>query len=103
MATATAQTDSAKARVKELLELTGSGKLGIQVMNSIIGTYKEQMPDIPTEFWDKFMSQVQPSNLVDLLIPIYTKYYSDDEIMQLIEFYKTTIGQKVIEMMPLYK
>jgi hypothetical protein len=34
------------------------------------------------------------------MVPIYKKYYTHDEIKDLIKFYKTPIGQKTISVMP---
>ena len=34
------------------------------------------------------------------IIPIYAKYFSEDDILQLIAFYETPLGQKMIEVMP---
>jgi len=38
--------------------------------------------------------------LLDLAVPIYDKYYSDDEIKQLIHLYETPMGQKMLKVMP---
>lgn|SRR5690348_3868296 len=97
-----AQIDSGRAaHVRELLEITGSAKLGIQMINSLINTFEQQNPDVPAEFWNGFKKEVNTSDLINIIIPIYTKYYSDDDILQLIQFYKTPLGQKVIEKLPL--
>ncbi|HEU5052900.1 MAG TPA: DUF2059 domain-containing protein, partial [Hanamia sp.] len=85
-----AQIDSGRAaHVRELLEITGSAKLGIQMINSLINTFEQQNPDVPAEFWNGFKKEVNTSDLINIIIPIYTKYYSDDDILQLIQFYKT--------------
>ncbi|MGH8403520.1 MAG: DUF2059 domain-containing protein, partial [Gammaproteobacteria bacterium] len=34
--------------------------------------------------------------LVQMLVPIYAKYYSDEDVRQMIAFYKTPLGQKII-------
>ncbi|MDA4746736.1 DUF2059 domain-containing protein, partial [Enterobacter hormaechei] len=36
----------------------------------------------------------------ELLIPIYSKYYTEKELDDIIAFYKTSTGQKVIKTMP---
>lgn len=95
------QTPATKEHVKTLLEMMGSGKLGIQIMENMIATWKKSAPEVPNDFWDDYMKDVKPETLVDLTIPIYIKHYSDEEILQLIEFYKTPLGKKVIEQMPL--
>lgn len=35
------------------------------------------------------------------MIPIYDKYYTEDDIKQLTDFYQTPIGKKVISSTPL--
>jgi hypothetical protein len=86
---------------KQLLELTGSAKLGMQVMNNMIASFKTQVPSAPADFWDDFIKEVNTKELLDLMIPIYVRHYTDDELMQLIQFYKSPLGQKVIEKLPL--
>lgn len=39
--------------------------------------------------------------LINLIIPIYDKYYTESEIKQLTEFYQSSLGKKVISTMPL--
>jgi uncharacterized protein len=95
------QKDSINSHARQLLYLTGSGKLGVQVMNNMMASFKKNVPSVPNEFWDDFSKEFTPDELIELLVPIYSKYYSDEEIVALIKFYQTPLGQKVIEKMPL--
>jgi hypothetical protein len=38
--------------------------------------------------------------MVDLVIPIYDKYLSDEDIRALTQFYATPLGKKVITILP---
>jgi len=96
----TAPVRSKEAAIRELLEISGAGKLGIQVMNQMIPALKQAIPDGSDEFWDRFMSKVNPNDLVDLVIPIYEKHLSLEELETVITFYKTPIGKKVLSEMP---
>jgi hypothetical protein len=98
---AIAQNTRANDHARELLELTGAGKLGVQMVNNMIGSYKKQMSTVPDAFWDQFAKEVSGKEIVELIIPIYVKHYTDDEMVKLIEFYKSPLGQKVIEKLPL--
>lgn len=95
------QTPATKEHVKTLLEMMGSGKIGVQVMENMLVSFKKSAPNVPNEFWDEFMKEAKPETLIDLMIPIYAKYYTDEDVTQLIEFYGTPLGKKVIEKMPL--
>lgn len=87
--------------LNELMELTGAGQLGIQVMEQMIGSFKQGNTGIPDKFWDEFMAEVNVNELVELVIPIYGKYLTRNDVKQLIKFYKTPVGKKLIEVQPM--
>lgn len=39
-------------------------------------------------------------DLIDEMIPIYAKFFTHDEILQMVAFYETPLGKKTIEVMP---
>lgn len=95
--------DSTKIKnIKTLLELTGSAKLGIQMMNNIIESYKRTYPDLQsaTTFWADFQKEMSIEDLISRMIPVYEKYYTDEDIKKLIAFYQSPVGKKVIATMP---
>jgi uncharacterized protein len=96
-----AQTNSINDHARQVLELTGSGKAGIQVINNLTASFKKALPNVPPEFWEELSKEVTAADLVELMVPIYVKHYTDDELLQLIDFYKSPLGQKVIDKLPL--
>lgn len=98
---ASAQEDSAKSHAKQLLEVTGVVKVSIQMMNTMFDYYKKNFPAAPDDFWETLSKEIKPEEMLDLIIPLYTKYYTDEELKQLLAFYKTPVGKKVIETLPL--
>jgi hypothetical protein len=86
--------------IQTLLELTGSGKMGIQAMETMLVSFKQSYPLVPENFWKDFMKEVNADALNKMVIPIYDKYYTESEITQLIAFYQTPLGKKVISTMP---
>lgn len=95
------QSSPIKKDIKRLLHLTGSGELGVQVMDQLLDNYKDIYPDIPESFWEGVKEEVQPDDLINLVIPIYAKYYTHDEIKGLIKFYETPLGKKTIQTLPM--
>ena len=61
------------------------------------GDYRDKLIDL---FFAKFKAKAEPKQIVDMAVPIYNKYFSDDEIKALIKFYETPVGQKAISAMP---
>lgn len=95
------QTNSKQQKIKQLLVVTGSGNLSIQMMKSIMGSYQKSHPQIPQEFWNNFMQEVKADDLEKIIIPIYDKHFTETEIDDLVKFYNTPAGKKMIEKMPL--
>jgi len=87
--------------IRHLLEITGSAQLGIQVMNSMIPQFKEIFPDVPNSFWEDFMNEVESDDLINLIIPIYDAHLTQSEIKDIIAFYETDSGKKLIKKLPL--
>ena len=102
---------SKEADIRRLLEITGAGSLATQSMDQMEktirpmvtnalppGDYREKLVDL---FFEKFRSKRQPDELADLVIPIYEKYYSDEDINGLIQLYQTPLGKKMLSTLPL--
>lgn len=89
-----------ESSVRELLALSGAGNIGVQMMNAIIGPLKDAIPGEPDDFWTEFMKEVNADDLVKLTIPIYQKYYSEEDIAAIIVFYKSPVGQRMLATMP---
>lgn len=94
--------DTAKHQdILKLLRVSGSSELGIQVMDQLMMTFEEILPDVPTEFWADFRNEVKAEDLLDMMVPIYDKYYTHDDIRELIKFYESPVGKKMVDTMPL--
>lgn len=99
-----------EADIRKLLQITGAGNLGKQIMDSMgtnlkpllknslpPGAYRDQLIEL---FFQKFQSKADANVLVELAIPAYDRYLSDEEIKGLIQFYSTPLGQKAVSVMP---
>lgn len=90
-----------EAKIKELIALTGGDKLASQAVSENIGKYQQAYPGVPRKFWEEFSKEMSPEKFAELYVPIYNKYYNETEIDELIKFYNTPLGKKVLEVMPL--
>ncbi|KJS00588.1 MAG: hypothetical protein VR65_12305 [Desulfobulbaceae bacterium BRH_c16a] len=115
---ARAKDDQAKADQKyedtlKLLQVTGSlaigEKLGIHLANQSIETLKKQKPEvsprafsvIQEETINWFEAGMDPDgDLIKDMVLLYCEYYSHEEILQLIAFYETDLGRKIISFTP---
>ena len=105
--------DPAKeADIRRLLDLAGTKTAMAQVMEGMEknmrpmitsslppGDYREKLLDL---FFERFQqhSKAQMQQLLDSAVPLYDKYFSDDDIKGLIRFYETPLGQRAISVLP---
>jgi hypothetical protein len=85
----------------KLLKISGADKLAEQLMTAMIPQFQQIIPDIPNTFWVKFREKISIDDLLYACIPAYNKYYTHDEIKQLINFYESPLGKRLIEITPL--
>ena len=69
-----------------LLETMGTSEMAVQAMIEMIDLYKEMMPTVPEQFWRDFMSEVKTEDIINLSIPIYEKYFTHNDIKELIKW-----------------
>lgn len=86
--------------IRELISITGARDITQQVLNQSIDSIKTQFPQVPQAFWNEFRAGVSANELINRLIPIYNKYFTDEDIKQLIVFYQTPLGKKLISISP---
>jgi hypothetical protein len=94
----TAQSPEDLAR--ELIRLTGGGDIGIQIATQMVDALAKASPGIPKEFWTEFLSSLDSKKLEDLVIPIYVKNLTREEMVGTIQFYRSPVGQSMIRKLP---
>jgi len=98
------------ADIRRLLHLTGAGALAMQEVTSTLGTIKplveqslppgEYRAQLVNLFFEKFRSKITEEAVVALIVPVYDRHFSDEEIKQLITFYQTPLGKKASAELP---
>jgi hypothetical protein len=99
--------------IKKLIDITGSSDIGLQIAaatsQGIFSTLKAARPDIPDRALEVINREMialfkekmnTPGGLIDQNVYIYDKYFSHAEIKELLAFYQTNIGKKVIARLP---
>jgi hypothetical protein len=103
--------DPAKeAAIRHLMDLTQTSKLGDNITNAITAQVRGvmgrsiQQPDQLQKFMDaftqKFTAAAPPSAVTDAQIPVYSHFFSMDDIQGLIKFYESPLGQHVVKSLP---
>ena len=102
--------DPAKeAAIRHLMEITGTSKLGDQIMEVVKSKVHDGMAHrIPAERLPKFMEtfdqslkqRASPEQIDDAIIPIYSAHFSLEDIQGMTQFYESPLGQRAVKTMP---
>jgi hypothetical protein len=98
--TSTTDTEVKREEIRKLIELTGAAKVSASALKQIIAPMRQAFPQVPEGFWNEFLNEVRADELVDLIVPIYDKYYTRDDIHELTKFYQSPVGQKTVKVLP---
>lgn len=106
-------TPAKQADTRKLLEATGALKVGQAmseaVVNQMTQAIKQARPDIPARMFDVLAEEVNQAiaeemnakdGLVDLMVVLYHKHFSHQEIRELLAFYQSPVGKKAGALAP---
>jgi uncharacterized protein len=99
-----------EADIRQLMDVTGANDLGQQLMTAGIAQFRasvtESQPDNPraTQFADAFALRFQkhfdPHSLTETVIPIYDKHLSSEDLKQLLAYYQSPFGKRMLKVLP---
>ena len=87
------QTDSYKNTLVEFMKVQGDHE-------TLYSTFDQMVLMMGVDSSDekyKDLKEEMIVNLIDKMVPLYKKYYSEDELRQAIKLFQTPIGQKIAE------
>jgi len=85
--------------IYKLISLTNASSLGKELMDALFKglTLDAKFNQIIKE---EMMSELNFGELGDLLVPVYDRNFTHEDIKSLIAFYETPIGKKLISVLP---
>lgn len=102
-----------KAAIDELMDITGAERMGemmgIAFIRSMTVSLKRTKPDINPKAFDIIQEEVMKIIREDLIAngalremtyPLYHKHFSLTEVQEIVRFYKTPVGKKMVKIMP---
>lgn len=111
---ARAQTDDAlagqkRASIEAFIEISGAEAMGDQIINQMIDawmpvaktSFPQVPPDVIVELLDEMRREMIHADLTPLIIPIYDRHFTAEDIEGLLAFYRSPLGQRMIEKMPI--
>jgi len=101
---------SHRQEIETLMDLTGARNLGKQMgklmVEQLYAALRQANPSLPDQAL-RIVEEVtlelideRSGELVDRAVPLYAKYFSEKEISELVAFYQTPTGRKVVRVLP---
>jgi uncharacterized protein len=89
--------------IRKFFEINGTRQTIPLVMDQMITQVKPLFPSVPDKYWSVFKEEMSGNGMEDFykeIIPIYKKYFTHQEIRDIIDFYETPTGRKFSEKTP---
>ena len=94
---AQAQSAEFKASVRKLMAVSGSDATLKMIPEQILSMIEQQAPALPESVKVEIQAIL---SLMDRMVPIYAKYYTQQDMDDLIAFYDTPLGKKLSTVQP---
>jgi hypothetical protein len=104
---APAHSQTAKQKdIVKLLKTMGTETQAAQMLDLVIQSMQPMIqnsvpPDVAAAFWAAFKSKFDANEFMNMLVPIYDKHFTHDDIKQLVKFYESPVGKKLIKVTPI--
>jgi len=102
-ATAFAQTDPFESDILKMQQINGSSGTTDAMFSQIVAQLKSAKPDVTEAKWaalKKDVFDVEVKDLQKMLVPVYKKYFTPEEVKSIIAFYESPVGKKLAGQTP---
>lgn len=106
--------ESFRADIRKLMEVSGAAQMATQaatmISNSVMTAFAKSQPGISDRAVELVKQVLQaefakafqgPDSLIEQLLPVYEKHFTQDEVKGLLAFYTSPLGKKVVSETPL--
>jgi hypothetical protein len=85
------------ANIRKLVTLTGGTKIIDQMFDAMAAQFTQPQQQ---QVFQEFRKELDPGQIFEIVVPAYDKFLTADEIQQLVQFYESPIGRKLLEAQP---
>lgn len=92
--------DPAKEKaIRKLLNLSKADESGDMILEGMIQSLKRSMPSLPESFWKELSREKILKDFEEVLVGIYDRHLTMEEIAAITKFYESPVGKSVLEKM----
>lgn len=81
------------------MQVTGVATQAGQLAYGLMADVVQRHPQVPAEVWDE-LHAAMTEDIVERSIPIYTRNFSEGDLAELVAFYESDLGRKLLERTP---
>ena len=94
------QAQSKDMDIRKLVDLLKVEESVELMLDQSIVVLKQQYPKIPVSYWSELKRKIDYSQFTEMVIPVYNKTFSHQEVKDLIQFFSTPVGRKYVRELP---
>lgn len=83
-------------KIKELISLSGAFPISREISKEVIANYKKKYNNVPESEWAGLEQKISVDGLINNVIEIYSSRFTEPEVEELLVFYKSDLGRKMI-------
>lgn len=90
--------------LQKMFEVSGSEETFNVVIGQMFSMFKDQYTEVEQDLWgelEKEFTDTSMDDLAEMLIPVYQKYMTLDDLKELIKFYESPVGKKFAKNTPM--
>ena len=92
--------DAKRDDIKKLFEVMNIVQVKKKQCEAIVPILRSSRPDLPEEFFVRYLSSEFMDRMIEASIPIYDKHFTHEEIQEMIKFYESPLGKKWLRVQP---
>ncbi len=97
--------DTFEEKIIEMMDLSGATTQFELIIDQMVDMYqRNERGRVKEGFWEELKAEMKKDGfkeLYDILIPVYKKHLTEEEVDAAIAFYSTEAGRSLVEKMPL--
>ncbi|MFY0562509.1 DUF2059 domain-containing protein [Archangium lansingense] len=87
-------------KVRRLMALTGAEDTGQQMLDLMTSHFEQMSTSVPPGFLEKFREVARQESIVDMLVPVYMKHFTEEDLDAAIAFHESPAGKRFLAAQP---
>lgn len=86
--------------IKLMISKMYSKESYLKIIDGYVENGKKERPELSEKYWQLVKKYYKYEDVIDHALPMYKGLFTEDEIKEIIAFYDTKAGAKLVESMP---